>query len=58
MIFLDTLNLLFKRNELKLFNVSFINSVVISKNYNDFRQNGDFKTGGRGTFDQFSLQKS
>ena len=45
-------------NELNLFNVLLMNSVVISENYNDFSQNGAFKTGGRGTFDQFSLQKS
>ena len=58
MIILDTLNLLFKMKELNLFNVLFMNSVVISENYNDFSQNGAFKTGGHGTFDQFSLQKS
>ena len=45
-------------NELHLFNVLVMNSVVISENYNYFSQNGDFKTSGGGTFDQFSLQKS
>ena len=45
-------------NELHFFNVLFMNSVVISENYNYFSQNGAFKTGGCGTFDHFSLQKS